>query len=273
MEARDIGMRAASAAVLAPLAVIAFWVGGWAFVLLMGVACAVLAFEWGAMSERRSPILMSVALAFGIIGAAVAAYLGNVSAAMVLLVFGAIAAALFARMVSAQALDAAYGVLYIGWPVVLLVWLRTSEEGGRWTLLLFAVTWAADIFAYLVGSLMKGPKLWPRLSPKKTWSGFLGGLLGGTAAAMLVVGFLGGDARLHFSGLNLLGAGVIGFLGAAATMAGDLWESALKRRYGVKDSGAIIPGHGGLLDRVDGMMFCVVVIAAVKLWVAVGWMS
>ena len=273
MEARDIGIRAASAAILAPLALIAFWVGGWAFVLLMGAACALLAYEWGTMSERRAPLLVTVAVAFGVMAGAIAAYEGNVSAALVLLVFGAIAAAFFARMVSASPVDVAYGVLYIGWPVVLLVWLRTSDEGGRWTILLFAVTWGADICAYLVGSLLKGPKLWPRFSPKKTWSGFIGGLLGGTAAAMLLVGYVADEPMLHFTGVGLALAAVIGLLGALATMAGDLWESALKRRYGVKDSGALIPGHGGLLDRVDGMMFAVVVVAAIKLMLDMGLLS
>ena len=242
MEARDIGMRAASAAVLAPLAIIALWAGGWGFIILMGLAAGILAMEWGAISERRAPVLIGVAVAFAVLGAMIAAYVGDFSAALVLLVFGAIAASLFARAVKGSGLDAAYGVLYIGWPMVLLVWLRNLPDGGRWTILLFSVTWAADIAAYLVGNMLKGPKLWPRFSPNKTWSGFAGGLLGGMLAA----------------------AAAVGLAGALATMAGDLWESALKRRFGVKDAGAIIPGHGGLLDRVDGLMFAVVIIAVIK---------
>ena len=116
------------------------------------------------------------------------AYLGDISLALVLLVFGAMAAFLIAQLVRRSPIDAAYGVFYIGWPLVLLVWLRVSEEGGRWIILLFAVTWAADIFAYLVGSLLKGPKLWPRFSPNKTWSGFIGGLLPGHRGSMWTLG-------------------------------------------------------------------------------------
>jgi phosphatidate cytidylyltransferase len=130
-------------------------------------------------------------------------------------------------------------------------------------MMLFATTWAADIGAFLVGSVLKGPKLWPRFSPNKTWSGFFGGLVVATAAAV-------GIAAL-FMRLSLAGAALIGLLGGLATMAGDLWESMLKRRFGVKDSGDIIPGHGGLLDRVDGLMFAVMLFAAARLVVHFGW--
>lgn len=268
MEARDIGIRAASAAVLAPLAIIALWSGGWAFIILMGVAAGVLAMEWGQISERRAPVLVGVGVAFAVLGAMIAAYVGDFSAALVLLVFGAVAAGLFARALKGSGLDAAYGVLYIGWPMVLLVWLRNLPDGGRWTILLFSVTWAADICAYLVGNVMRGPKLWPRFSPNKTWSGFIGGLLGGVGAALAVVWALQ-NQNLPFEGVTLALAALIGLLAALATMAGDLWESALKRRFGVKDAGMIIPGHGGLLDRVDGLMFAVVVVAVIKF--AIDW--
>src|SRR5690606_32486112 len=142
-----------------------------------------------------------------------------------------------------------------------------------WTILLFAVTWAADIAAYFAGSLLKGPKLWPRFSPNKTWSGFLAGLAAGAIVGLLVVvGFA--DGGLPFTGVTWPLAALLGLAGAVATMAGDLWESALKRRFGVKDAGALIPGHGGLLDRVDGLMFAVVVIAVAKLlltWEGFAW--
>jgi phosphatidate cytidylyltransferase len=130
--------------------------------------------------------------------------------------------------------------------------------------MLFAATWAADIGAFAVGSTLRGPKLWPRFSPNKTWSGFVGGLLAAMAAGTLM-------ALLPAFQLNLWAAASIGFTVGLATMAGDLWESALKRRFGVKDSGDLIPGHGGLLDRVDGLMFAVVVMAALRLANHWGW--
>ena len=129
--------------------------------------------------------------------------------------------------------------------------------------MLFAIAWCADIAAYAIGNVLKGPKLWPRFSPNKTWSGFLGGL---------VAGILGGVIVQSFSSLHIpLWAGIcVGLLVGLATMAGDLWESALKRRFGVKDAGALIPGHGGILDRVDGLMFAVIAIAAARLLLKAG---
>ena len=269
MQIKDIVIRAGSAAVLAPLAIAGLWMGGWYFMALMGAAAALLAWEWAKMTAPGASKWMWAAVAVGIMVPGLTAYLADISLALVLLVFGAMIAFLIAHLVRRSPIDAAYGVFYIGWPLVLMVWLRVSEEGGRWIILLFAVTWAADIFAYLVGSLLKGPKLWPRFSPNKTWSGFLGGLVGGTAVALALVAFVAGDS-MALTGVSLWLAALIGLAGALATMAGDLWESALKRRYGVKDSGDLIPGHGGLLDRVDGLMFAVVVVAAIKLAVDSG---
>ena len=117
--------------------------------------------------------------------------------------------------------------------------------------------------AFLVGNLLKGPRLWPRYSPNKTWAGFVGGLLSATVAAVAVAATV--------MRLSLVGAAVIGLAGGLGTMAGDLWESMLKRRFGVKDSGDLIPGHGGVLDRVDGLMFAVMVFAVARLVVKFGW--
>ena len=154
-------------------------------------------------------------------------------------------------------------MLYLGWPAVLLIWLRDVDSHRAWPgrCSAFAIAWASDIMAYLVGSLVGGPKLWPRFSPNKTWSGFIGGLVGGHGArAPLLAAFLD-------MGITPAWGAVLGLAAALATMAGDLWESALKRRYGVKDAGNLIPGHGGLLDRVDGLMFAVVVVACGRLLV------
>lgn len=131
-------------------------------------------------------------------------------------------------------------------------------------MMLVVVTWAADIGAYAVGNLFKGPKLWPRFSPNKTWSGFVGGLITAAIVAAVINLFVN-------TGLTTASAAVIGFVGGLATMAGDLWESILKRRFGVKDSGDLIPGHGGLLDRVDGLMFAVIVVAMARLAHIYGW--
>ena len=260
VKASDIGLRAASAIVLAPAAVLAIWAGGYWFLGLMLAACALLSVEWAMMSAARAWRVMAGAVAFGLFAAVISAHVEQLSLSLVMLVFCAVAAGLFARSRGQEALDAAYGVLYLGWPAVLLIWLRdgSTAPGLAWTVFAFAIAWASDIMAYLVGSIVGGPKLWPRFSPNKTWSGFIGGLAAGTVAGGLMALFLD-------MGVGPVWGAVLGFLAAVATMAGDLWESALKRRYGVKDAGNLIPGHGGLLDRVDGLMFAVVVVACGRL--------
>ncbi len=140
------------------------------------------------------------------------------------------------------------GVPYIGCGTAALLWLRGLPATGTWiVLLLMLAVWASDIGAYLVGRVVGGPKLAPRVSPGKTWSGALGGL---TAAALA-----------GFSMYGARGAAFASVLGIAA-QGGDLLESALKRRFGVKDSGRTIPGHGGLFDRLDGMLLAAPVAVA-----------
>lgn len=273
VRAGDIGLRAASAIVLAPAAVLAIWLGGLWFLGLMLLACGLLAVEWSTMSASRAWRVMAGAVGFGLIAGVIAAYANQLSLALVLLVFGAAAAGVYARSRGQEALDAAYGVLYLGWPAVLLIWLRDGDTaiGLSWTVFAFAIAWSSDIMAYLVGSIVGGPKLWPRFSPNKTWSGFIGGLAAGTVAgAIMAGGFPQWFSFWPDMGLNAFWGAVLGLLAAVATMAGDLWESALKRRYGVKDAGNLIPGHGGLLDRVDGLMFAVVLVACGRL-IAINW--
>lgn len=261
VKAADIGLRAASGIVLATATVLAIWAGGLWFLALMLLACALLAVEWAMMSAAGAWRVMAGAVGFGVVAGVVAAHAGELSLALVMLVFGAVAAGLFARSRGQEALDAAYGVLYLGWPAVLIIWLRRdidTSEGLAWTVFAFVVAWTSDSMAYLVGSQVGGPKLWPRFSPNKTWSGFIGAVVAGTIAGALL-------AAGQQMSIGLVWGAVLGLVAALATMGGDLWESALKRRYGVKDAGKLIPGHGGLMDRVDGLMFAVVVVACGRL--------
>jgi phosphatidate cytidylyltransferase len=265
---RDLALRVVSAVVLIPLVLFAaVWSQDWLFLVLISVGAALLAIEWGVMTEPQAATPIAGAVALGVLAPVFAAWLGAtrdlVAPAFVLLVFGAAAAALYARTLKASAIDAAYGVFYVGWPCVTLIWLREQQDGSAWTVLLFAIAWSADVAAYALGNLVGGPKLWPRFSPNKTWSGFVGGMAAAMIVAALVVQFR--PLGIPSLGLSTLSALTLGLAGGLATMAGDLWESALKRRFGVKDAGHLIPGHGGLMDRVDGLMFAVLALAAGRL--------
>jgi phosphatidate cytidylyltransferase len=201
-------------------------------------------------------------MALILLSAAIAVDLDFFKTAWVLLCLGAwVAVGVSAfRKLADRAADDGFGVLYLGAPMVALLWLRSGDGGRGWVFSLLAATWAADIGAYAGGNLIGGPKLWPRISPNKTWAGFISGLVCAMAAAEGVAWGLGG-----LGGPVVGWAWLAGLIAGLATMAGDLCESMIKRRFGVKDSGDIIPGHGGLLDRVDGLIFATVAMAAVRL--------
>jgi phosphatidate cytidylyltransferase len=261
----NLRVRVLSATVLVPTVVSAVWFGDVWFLALVAVCVALLAREWGMMSAPHAPKGVALAIGVAVLVAVVAAFRGHYYLTWPLLAAGAILAAIIARGAVERRADAAYGVIYIAPACIALVWLRMIDAGLSWTLLLFAVTWFADIFAFVVGSILKGPKLWPKFSPNKTWSGFFGGLVAASIAAVGIDALSGLLPALPDMNLTWPVAALIGFLGGLSTMMGDLWESMLKRRFGVKDSGDLIPGHGGLLDRVDGLMFAAIVIAAVRL--------
>ena len=267
----NLGLRIVSGAVLAPAALAIVWIDVRAFLVLISIAVALLSIEWGQMVAPTAPVRVAATVMVTVLAAVFLTYFRQTSAAWGIIAFGALGAAVAFRRLTARAMDAAYGVLYIAPACLALIWLRQTLQGQGWTVMLLSTTWAADICAFAAGNALKGPKLWPRFSPNKTWSGFFGGLLGAVAAAVAVPGLPilpGGRPLMH---LSLAGAALIGLTAGLATMMGDLWESMLKRRFGVKDSGDLIPGHGGLLDRVDGLMFATMVFAAARLIVRYGW--
>ena len=233
------------------------------FLMLISVGGVLLSFEWAAMATPTAALRAACVTSVLVAVVIFLAFIGRFADAWMVTGLGAVLAAVAVGAAGARAIDAAYGVLYIAPACLVFVWLIETPQGPGWTLMLFATTWAADIGAFLIGNLLKGPKLWPRFSPNKTWSGFAGGMGVAVAASVAVAAI--------FMRLSLAGAGLIGLAGGLGTMAGDLWESMLKRRFGVKDSGDLIPGHGGLLDRVDGLMFAVMVFAVARLVVRYGW--
>ncbi|RYF93512.1 MAG: phosphatidate cytidylyltransferase [Caulobacteraceae bacterium] len=272
---KNLRVRLISAFAIIPAVALAVWLGGWTYTVLICLVGALLAREWGRLVAPSAPIRVGLVIGISVIAVIVMAHLSRLAelnqspnvqwwwlATWGLVVVGSLLTTLVAFRLTAHVPDAAYGVIYIAPAGIGMVWLRDMDMGAAWSVFLFAVTWWTDIMAYIFGNIFKGPKLWPRYSPNKTWSGFFGGLVGAvlTAVVVLAISKAVGEDFIGYPGAML-----IGFLTGLATMGGDLWESMLKRRFGVKDTGGLIPGHGGVLDRVDGLMFAVMVVAAARL--------
>lgn len=241
----ELVVRIASALVLAALALALVYAGTLPFAVLVGLGAVVVGWEWGRIVRGRDRDGESVLHAIFLLAAAGLAGYGLAILGVLALLVGA-CLMLLLRMLKGDGWSA-LGVVYVGFPVIALLWLR---EDGAWgwpaILLIFAVVWATDSLAFVVGRSVGGPRLWPRISPRKTWSGAIGGLAGGTAAAFAVA-----------TAFGLREPAMVAAIGAGLSLTaqiGDLAESALKRRFGQKDASALIPGHGGLFDRVDGLM-------------------
>lgn len=248
----ELALRVASGIVLAVLALSTAWLGGWLFGLFWTIAAIMVLREFLSLfgiAERRLTVLWALgSVAIGLAG--VAAEAGPLAApeSWLALALGALVVCFAAP--AGFRLWAAAGVVYAGVIAVVPLDLRAHPAHGLVAVLwLFGVVWLTDIGAYFAGRAIGGPKLWPAVSPKKTWSGFVGGVLAGAATAVGVV-LLSGAAfgAGWYSGPTLL---LLSLFAAAVSQGGDLLESALKRRFHVKDSSHLIPGHGGFMDRLD----------------------
>jgi len=246
--ANNVMLRIASAAVLAPIAIGFAYIGGWLFLALCAAAAARILWEWMRLvadhPDRRMLLLGFAAL----IAALFLTGFDEPAAAAATIVIGA---ALAGGTLMAPARNsvgwAMGGIFYAGIAFLGPAVLRRDPTLGFTAVLFVALTvWATDICAYAAGRAIGGPLLWPEISPHKTWAGAIGGLLGGVAAGTLVA---------YASGIGTLAAiGVIALLLSLLTQVGDLFESAVKRRFGAKDASYLIPGHGGLMDRLDGFL-------------------
>jgi len=276
----DLTLRFASALVLLPLATVCVWLGGYAYSLLIALACLILGYEWLGMCGASTSDKAWFWFPIGLVAVTVSAGLGSPAGSLIALAIGILLAWAFplrpapgheripAKLPPATVQPAegmtgnarpavciwdnkfnlVFGVPYIGLAALALPELRADPEAGLAnTLFILAIVWGSDIGAYLVGRLVGGPRLAPAISPGKTWSGAVGGLVSAALAGLLVAACLSsGFSPSHVIGLAI----VLGII----SQAGDLLESALKRHFGVKDSGRIIPGHGGLLDRIDALL-------------------
>jgi phosphatidate cytidylyltransferase len=255
----ELARRIASAIVMAAAALGAAWIGGLPFVIFWTVAGVIVGVEWAWIaapdprSRRRSAQVVALTLgaAGALYGLAVHAALDGWVIAGVL-GLGAAATAALAWPAPVAAVGVPYGAAaFIG--VILL--RNDPVDGLLATLWLFAVVWTTDVAAFAVGKTLGGPKLAPRVSPGKTWSGAIGGALGGSAAGAAVAAWGGAT--------NLWPVALVALLAAIAAEVGDLLESGFKRAFGAKDSGRIIPGHGGLMDRLDGFLVASAIVAAI----------
>jgi phosphatidate cytidylyltransferase len=237
----ELLLRVASAVVLVPLALLTAYLGGPWFIALWALAAAGIAWEWTRLVGAWRLTMVPCALGLAAAGWFLAQERRGIAVAA--LAAGAVAAGIVApagrRLWTAG--GAAYAAAMLAAPAV----LRSDTKYGLVAIVfLFAVVWLTDIAAYFVGKLVGGPKLWPAVSPKKTWSGAIGGMAAGVAAGLVVAAVWGLE--------DLVAIGAVGVCLSVVAQAGDFCESALKRRFGAKDASQLIPGHGGLMDRLDG---------------------
>lgn len=240
-----LGTRLITAAILAPLFLLLVRVGSPYFDILVGAIVLVMALEFTRMDGKQGSKRRALIVAASVIAVGSVFVLDGVTAALAIVLAATVAVIVADRIAGRPALSwVEAAIIYAALPAIALLFVH--RVGGYQSVFwLLAVVWMTDIGAYAFGRLIGGPKLAPKISPNKTWSGSTGGFICGIAAGAGVLYYFGRTPTIE---IHLLAAAV-----SVCTQVGDLFESALKRRYQVKDSGGIIPGHGGVMDRFDGL--------------------
>ena len=237
----NTAIRIVSALVLAPVAIAAAYYDGWAFACFWALAAIAVMWEWTSLVVGPSNLVFGAG-ASAIAAAAVVIERGRPIAAIMLIALGALASAIFAP--AGRRAFVIGGVGYAGSLMLAPLVLRADAQWGLAAIVfLFGVVWTTDILGYFAGRAMGGPKLAPSISPKKTWSGAVAGALGAIIFAAVMARFISVDGAVLVACALVL---------SAVSQAGDLFESALKRMFGAKDASRLIPGHGGVMDRLDG---------------------
>lgn len=236
----DLAVRTVSGIALIAVALAALWGGGVWLWLLTSLAAMLMLSEWGPLVQG-DPRQTRLALFAACVPLAI---MSPLAAGVSFFAFGLIIGMAFFVTIITRQPRLGFGIAYVALPSLALLFLRGQENGLLLALWTLATVWVTDIGAYFAGRSIGGPKLAPRVSPNKTWAGLIGGV-----ACALVLGLL----LWRFAGLGLQLAFASPILAVIAQI-GDLYESWLKRQAGVKDSGTILPGHGGVLDRLDGLV-------------------
>lgn len=255
---REIFLRVASAVVLAPLGLWAAYSGGIGLLIATAATGAVAACEWTRMAAQTEQpwarYLLYVVLAATSVIAVFLAPRGIELVALTALV-GCVAAGAIAYFGKGSASSMAFGAIYTTLPFGCFVWIREATPNGQLFLMaILAIVWTTDIAAYFAGRGFGGPLLSPKDSPNKTWTGAIGALVCAGLAGAAVARGAGGDF-MHWLVFSLL-LSIVG-------QSGDLLESRFKRLYGVKDTSGLVPGHGGVLDRLDGLIAATVAAAVI----------
>ncbi|MFS8110884.1 phosphatidate cytidylyltransferase [Rhizobium jaguaris] len=245
---RELRLRIISGVILAAVVLAATWYGGVSFRILAAAIGLLVYYEWSTITDLHGRDPQGNALGWlGLVLIAGATLMEeSVYTLEVLVVFVAITAVMVAMRHKSWWLPG--GIFYAGLTAIALAEIRDDDlRGFVLMLFIFATVWATDIFAYFVGRAIGGPKLAPRISPGKTWSGAIGGAIAAVIAGTAVV--------WSFFSADDLWIPALALVLSICSQIGDLFESFIKRRFGVKDSSHLIPGHGGVMDRVDGLIF------------------
>ena len=255
----DLGTRTASALILIPAVIACAWFGGiWfkGFVLLLS---GLMAHEWAAMVHPKNPVQYILHMGSAVCGTVLPDVGGVEIALLVILGLAFVSGVMVSVARSAASKWSYFGILYVGFPALAFILLRGDPDYGFFAILwIFLIVWSADTLAYFAGRIIGGPKLAPLISPKKTWAG-LGGAVAGSALVSIIFGYV---TQLN----GILALATLAACLALVEQAGDLFESSLKRFHGVKDAGGLIPGHGGVIDRVDGLIAVAVAAALIGIY-------
>lgn len=253
---RRLRARIASGIFLGLLTLGGTYAGSYAFALLVAIMAIMMSWEWGGIVRGRRYDRGFLLQAASIVVCLLFAVLGHPGIGLLVLLPAAALSAVLNR--ARGGLMSAAGIFYIGLPAIALVWFRNDVLNGLTAvLLIFSVVWAADTAAYVAGKSVGGAKLWPSISPNKTWAGSCSGLLASGVVGAAFSYLLLGEPSVYLISCSL----ILGF----SAQAGDLAESALKRVYQIKDASNLIPGHGGFMDRLDGIAAAAAVAALMAL--------